>query len=65
MCPFCRREEPTTAAHGIGCGGSFLDKDHPSTVRMLLVEIGDDGAPLAEHEQRLREARASYRRGGA
>jgi len=61
MCPFCRREEPLSVT--AMCGGSFLDADHPSTVRMILVEFDDDGTLLPEHEERLSESRASYRSG--
>lgn len=59
LCPFCRTEFPADGRHMM-CGGSFLDRGHPSAVRPILVWANDDGSLDAEQEQRLAEAKASY-----
>jgi hypothetical protein len=62
MCPFCRTEAPLGGYAGAQmCGGSFTDREHPGTVRMLLVELDDAGELLPEDVRRLDDAKASYR----
>lgn len=47
MCPFCRTEAPLGGYAGAQmCGGSFTDREHPGTVRMLLVELDAAGELL-------------------
>jgi hypothetical protein len=43
------------------CGGSFLDTEHPSVVRPVLVVL-EGGELTAEDEARLEESKASYGR---
>lgn len=61
ICPFCRAEFPTSEVGRQLCGGPFLDRDHPSSVRPIFLpgHLTDD-----ERERELASARARYRRGG-
>lgn len=58
MCPFCRTEFPGRPIQL--CSGPFTAPLHPSSVRPIFVEFGDDGKLLPEHEERLKEARETY-----
>lgn len=52
ICPFCRREFPGYPPQT--CGGSFLDRDHPSAVRPVFVPAGADANKITA------DARARY-----
>lgn len=57
VCPFCREE---FFGGMLTCGGSFLDRDHPASVRPVLVEFENGRMPIVE-EARLAQQRATYR----
>lgn len=59
LCPFCRQDFPGYPP--VLCGGNFLDRDHPSAVRPVLVDVKPDGQFADDTEQCLADARARYK----
>lgn len=61
ICPFCYTE---FTGFSQMCGGGFLDRDHPSGVRPIMVEFEADGRLGPNEEERLKQARETYGRMG-
>jgi hypothetical protein len=59
VCPFCGIDGGAFAPHEL-CGGAFTDRDHPSAVRPILIDLDTGDQPFPGSRVRLDEAKASY-----